>query len=553
MALKNRSGDLNFVYQLLPKSKHLRLEDKIVDIEAQHIRLCLTSTQKRVCCPVCQRISRRIHSRYSRKLRDLNWANCAVTLQIAVRKFFCVNPACKRQIFSERLPEVAPAWARRTQRMSEQIQAVSLALGGAAGAGLMKMLGYSFSRDSLLRCLAKLPLPTIEPPKGLGVDDFAFRRGQRYGTILVDLEQHRPIALLEDREAGTLAAWLAQHPGIEVLSRDRSKSYRQGMNQGAPNAVQVADRFHLLQNLVEPLEQVFRHHAKALKEVEDATEPGVSSVIVLPPTNPLPFSAQQHRAQRQTRYEKIVTLYQQGWSMAAIAHQVRVSVRTVQRYLKHEQFPERQSRSDCGQSPTLEPFKREILQQWNAGCYEARTLFRAIQQQGYRGSYQTVARYVRRLRQAQELELRQLPRRRLRRTLVDSKRQVLTARRAAWLVLRHPEHRNAEKQALFSRLKQHPSFTIAIQLAEAFIDLVRQRQGEQLDQWLTQALQSSLVPFRRFAESLKEDYAAVRAGLTLAVSNGQTEGQINRLKMLKRQMYGRAGLALLRHRFLLAE
>ncbi|MBD1842163.1 transposase [Cyanobacteria bacterium FACHB-63] len=192
------------------------------------------------------------------------------------------------------------------------------------------------------------------------------------------------------------------------------------------------------------------------------------------------------------------------------------------------------------------------MQQWNAGCYEARTLFRAIQQQGYRGSYQTVARYVQRLRQAQGLKLRQLPRRRLCRTLVDANRKVLTARRAAWLVLRRPEHRNQEEHALFSRIQHHPSFRRAIELAEAFIELVRQRQGEQLDQWLAQAFQCSIAPLRRFAESLNDDYAAVRAGLTLAVSNGQTEGQINRLKMIKRQMYGRAGLALLRQRFLLA-
>lgn len=163
-----------------------------------------------------------------------------------------------------------------------------------------------------------------------------------------------------------------------------------------------------------------------------------------------------------------------------------------------------------------------------------------------------MARYIRRLRSSQGLELRQLPRRRLQRTLVDRQRKLLTARRAAWLVLHRPENRSAEDSKVLTRLKQHPNLSPAITLAEDFVELVRYRQGERLDQWLERALQITLAPFRRFAEGLKEDYAAVKAGLMLAVSNGQTEGQINRLKMLKRQMYGRAGLALLERRFVLA-
>lgn len=268
--------------------------------------------------------------------------------------------------------------------MTQQIEDIGLANGGAAGAWLIQRLGYTFSRDTVLRCLAKLPLPAIKSPQILGVDDFAIRKGQRYGTILVDLEQHSPIALLKDREASTLAQWLEQHPGIQVLSRDRSKTYRQGMRQGAPDAIQVADRFHLLQNLVEPLEQVFSSHRQVLSEIERATDPETGSTIVLLPPKPFGRANQQYRTQRQRRYQQIKDLHQKGWSIAAIAHRVRVSTRTVQRYLKHEQFPERQPRSDFGQSPTLEPYKHELLKRWNAGCYEARTLFRAIVKRGIR-------------------------------------------------------------------------------------------------------------------------------------------------------------------------
>jgi transposase len=181
-------------------------------------------------------------------------AQCRLTLQVKVRKFFCLNPTCLRRIFTERLRAVAAPWARKTLRLVQQLQQFGLALGGAVGSTLVKQLGYVVSGSSPLNYLNQLSLPPIETPKHLGVDDFAFRRGRQYGTILVDLERHRPIALLADRKAETIAEWLQQHPGVEVLSRDRSKVYRSGMNEGAPNAVQVADCFHLVQNLTEVLE-----------------------------------------------------------------------------------------------------------------------------------------------------------------------------------------------------------------------------------------------------------------------------------------------------------
>jgi transposase len=441
--------------------------------------------------------------------------------------------------------------------MSQQVQETGVALGGAAAAGLLQKQGYTFSRDTILRSLAKLPLPPIESVKQLGVDDFAFAKRQRYGTILVDLEQHRPIALLKDREADTLARWLEQHPEIEILSRDRSASYRSGMSKGAPQAVQVADRFHLLQNLTEVLEQTLSLQSSTLKAVDmaqrlaDAPE-GAVVVDVTPATTSDPqHRRQQRRAKRLKAYQKVRQLHQQGWSLKAIARKVGLSSRTVQRYLLTPEFPERQGRSDKGKS-LLNPYKAYLLSQYNQGRRQVKGLFREIQNQGYTGSYQTTARYVHSLAQAQGVTLRQYPTQRLLPPVVDSARPVLTARRAAFLLLRRTETLDTEEQQLVQRLAQQTQLAGAIELAQAFAQLVRQRQFEQFDPWLERAEQSQIAPFERFAQSLREDYDAVKAGVTLPTSNGQVEGQINRLKMLKRHMYGRAGIKLLERRFLLA-
>ena len=221
------------ISSLLPNSHLLEPGEWSINKEQRHIQLNIASTQQMARCPVCHQTSSRIHSGYERTLRDLNWADFGVTLHLSVHRFFCDNPLCVRRIFTERLPLVVAPWARRTLRLSQQLTAIGLALAGNAGHRLTQTLGYSFSRDTILRNLAKHPLPTLHTPKALGVDDFAFRKGQCYGTILVDLDLHAPIALLADREADSLAQWLKDHPGIEILSRDRSKTYRKGINEGA--------------------------------------------------------------------------------------------------------------------------------------------------------------------------------------------------------------------------------------------------------------------------------------------------------------------------------
>src|SRR6266850_4711703 len=329
----------------------------------------------------------------------------------------------------------------------------------------------------------------------------------------------------------------------------------------APAATQVADRFHLLQNLREALDQVFLTHSQALDAVNalvgQQPVPLSDGALAVPvPPHDIPLPAQQRAAQRQARrqalHQQVWALHRAGWTAPAIAQHVGMSLRTVQRDLRTATFTGRKRRRDRGHS-LLNPYKLSLLERWNAGCYTAMRLFRELQQRGYAGGYGAVAAYARRLRQAQGLPPGHRRARQPLPAVAEPPCQPLTPRRATWLVLRRATQRTAaEAQQLAQLREQQAEVTEAIDLAQEFTQLVRQRQPEALDPWLQRASTSTVEALRRFAAGLYEDYAAVKAGVTLPWSTGPVEGHINRLKMLKRQMFGRVRLDLLSRRFLRA-
>ena len=546
---------------MLPDATLLRLEACDVNDTTAQITLRVQATPTSAPCPLCATPARRIHSDYGRTLADLPWAQYRVCLQLRVRKWFCRNRACPRRIFTERLPTVAAPWARRTLRLAQRLVALGIALGGKAGVHLGHAWALVVSRNTLLRLLRRLPQPILPTPRVLGVDDFALRKRQTYGTILVDLERRQPVALLPERTADTLAQWLREHPGVTVIARDRSTAYGEGARQGAPAATQVADRFHLLQNLREALDQVFSTYSQALDAVNALVHqqpvPLSDGAMAVPvPPHDIPLPAQQRAVQRQARrqalYTQVWALHHQGWTAPAIAQHVGLSLRTVQRDLRSATFAGRKRRSDRGDS-SLNPYKPYLLERWNAGCYTAMRLFRDLRQRGYAGGSGVVAAYARRLRQAQGLPPGHRRPRQPLPAVAEPLCQPLTPRRASWLVLRRETKRtDAESQQLTMLRAQQAEVAEAIALAQDFATLVRQRQPMQLDLWLTRATTSAVDAIRRFATGLYEDYEAVKAGVTLPWNSGPVEGHINRLKMVKRQMFGRARLDLLSRRFVLA-
>jgi len=526
--------------------------DKI-EMENETIIMSVTATNEKGICPYCQEVSESTHSYYQRHPADVPLAGYAVRLDVTVPRFFCDNECCEATTFAERMSPLIEPYSHRTRRLASQQQMVAFVLGGEAGSSLLSIMGMTVSPDTLIRLIRKVPEPKVTTPRVVSVDEWAKRKGQSYGTILVDLETHKPVDLLPDKSAESFAKWLKEHPGIEIISRDRCIEYINGANEGAPYAIQVADRWHLLKNLRDTLKKLMegkRACLVAAKAIVDKLETNGSNQDVpienradsvrLPETSPKLTKAEEEsllrRQRRQERFEEAKKLHELGVSKSEIARRLNINWRTVSKYIRVDECP-----IYAGQrigARNFAPFMDYMERRWEEGCHNATKIWHEIRKLGYEGARRTLGEWATKKRKSASS------------SSTGTKKVIsLSASSAAWLLVK-PEDKLTEddKQALERMKEADEKVAQAYTLGQRFTGMVRERQSEALLPWLEDVGESGISTLVSFAKGIKQDLAAVMNALSLPWSNGQTEGQVNRLKLIKRQMYGRANFDLLKKR-----
>ena len=577
-------------------SPFLPLPEGIVIVSTQQednlVLVHVTCRSVSACCPCCHSSSERVHGTYQRTVADLPCAGQRVVLKLLVRKFVCGNPFCVQKIFTERLDKLVLSYARMTNRLWVTLQTLGFATCGELGERLAPRLGMHVSGPTLLRRMrTRVYIPPSEVPI-VGIDDWAWKKGMTYGTLVVDLQSRRPIELLEDRSAETAEAWLRGHPEIRVVSRDRGGDYAAAARRAVPQAQQVADKFHVLKNLRERLADVAtRSHSslpivaevrsdalparargkKAQNVRTDAEAVGSSEAekhyrtipptpYARPPIDPTPeLQKQERRARRVGLYEVVHMLSEQGVSIRAIAKQLKICRQAVRRYLRSEEFPEVAPPPRRGSM--LDHYKPYIMKRWKQGCRNSVQLYDEIKARGYSGCASLLRNFLASVRKKQReagsadalsfdeasssVEIpADLPPK-------PHATHRLSPTRASWLMVSRKEELDERQQKSVEQICQgHPDLEAAYQLAQQFVVMLAEHRAEDLDAWLVQAEQSGLAELRKMAKGIRQDEVAVRATFTSQWSNGQVEAQVNCLKLQKRIVYGRANFDLLRLRVL---
>jgi transposase len=529
---------------LLPHLAGVAVE--AAEIAGGRVRIWARASAEGAACPRCGQFSERVHSGYERRLADAPVGGQPVTIRLAVRRFFCGNPDCAAVTFAEQVDGLTSRRARRTPPLARTLTAIALALAGRAGARLAAGLDLTAGRSSMLRLVMVLPDPQTGIVKVLGVDDFAFRRGRDYGTILVNAETGEPVDLLRDREADTFAEWLKEHPGAEVICRDRAGAYADGARQGAPAAVQVADRWHIYHNLSEHVEKAVARHRGCLQE--PAPEPGPEEAAggqAAPDLQQAAAAAAARRAEESAlavrtcqRYEQVQALRAQGKGIKPIMRETGLAKETVRRFYRAATADELLAKVRDGRPSLLDDYKPYLHQRWNEGCTNVRQLHAELKERGYKGGYGTIRDYVLPFREAGAAP-----------TAVPGPPKARDL--ASWILTDPDNLGDDEKDKLAQARERCPHLDALAGHVTEFAKILTGLHGDRLDDWITAVEADDQPDLHSFARGIKRDHDAVLNGLTLPWSSGVVEGNVNRLKMLKRQMYGRATFGLLRKRVLL--
>ncbi|MFF5109545.1 ISL3 family transposase [Streptosporangium sp. NPDC000509] len=482
-------------------------------------------------CPGCRAPSTRLHGHYRRLLQDLPTGGRQILINLTVRRLKCGNPTCQIRTFAEPISSLARRHARNTSLLRRMLERFALALAGRAATRLLGLLGVTVSRDTLIRLIRALPDPEIGQVTVLGVDDWAKRRGHSYATLLVNMETGRPIDVLDDRQADTFAAWLREHPGIEVICRDRAGAYAEGSRTGAPDAIEVADRWHLWNNLCKATEAAVRTHRSDLPEPEPEPVPRPAAPAVIEPK----ARPESHTAARTRERHAIVReLAERGMTISAISQRLGLDRKTVRKFVSAA-TAEHLINGPRSRTRSFEEFVPYLRQRVTEDeIINAAQLYAELRERGYRGSRRTVRRYLEPLRAAV--------------TTPDLPPPPPTVRETTRWITSHPDHlTNDENTRLKAVLARSPHLSALARHVTAFAQMMSERSGQtDLKAWLAAVDADDIPQLHSFARGIERDLDAVTNGLSLPYSSGAVEGNVTRVKALKRSRYGRANLDLLR-------
>ncbi|HEY6313160.1 MAG TPA: ISL3 family transposase, partial [Streptosporangiaceae bacterium] len=508
------------------------------------------------CCPRCGQESTRVHGGYARMVADGAAGGRPVLIVLQVRRFRCGNPGCPAVTFAEQAGGLSERYRRRSVPLLGMLAGFGLELAGRAAARLAGTLGIAVHSSTVLRLVAARPDPQVTAaPEVLGVDDFALAKGQVYGTVLVDMRTGDVIDLLPDREAASFEAWLTAHPGAGIICRDRAGNYAEGARAGAPAAIQVADRWHLWHNLAEYAEKTVAAHRGCLKDqpgdaggndapgiagTPEQEPPGQAAGAQVPPDGSLDACGRERRLVTRTRerHAEIRGRLDAGESLSAISRATGLDRQTVQRFARAGSAGELLGKATSRESK-LDEFKPYLHQRWNEGVTDAAALHAELRARGWAGSQQTVRRYVRPFRQALAAP--------------DPAPAVPKTRQITRWLLTRPDHLQAGEQAQLQAIRARCPHIDALAVhVTAFAEIMTARTGSRdLEAWLAAVEADDQSGLRSLAIGIRNDQQAVTNGLTLHWNSGKVEGTVNKIKMIKRQMYGRAGFDLLRKRVIL--
>ncbi|MEU7183581.1 MULTISPECIES: ISL3 family transposase [Streptomyces] len=498
------------------------------------VRIAARTRELMVACPDCGRDSARVHSRYSRTLADVAAGGRSVLISLTVRRLFCDGPACGRRTFAEQVEGLTVRYQRRSPLLQHLVEMAGVLLAGRGGARLLHILKAPLSRTSVLFQLMRMRLPSVVTPRVLGVDDFALY-ADVYGTLLVDADTRLPIELWAGRDAEQLAAWLRTHPGVEVVCRDGSLVYRQGITDGAPDTVQVSDRFHLWQGLSRRVSDIAAAHRACLSAAvpESDSEPAAPPPAELSETVDSP--ARRHAKRL---FEAVHSVSGSGRPLNAIARELGLNRRTVAKYARAASWQECVRRTPPRRSTSLDPYLEYLRQRWEEGEHTATVLHQEIVAKGYCGHYQRVKMAIAPLRRGLPIDT---PRER-----PPSPRQV-----ARWITT-SPSRRGLHATESLRRILEHcPELNHTHDLVRQFAAMLDARDATPLPDWLEHLAASRLPALASLAKAMREDQRAVVEGITTPFNSGVNEGRITDLKLQKRITAGRAGVRLLRHRVIL--